>query len=163
MHNISFNRNTRNLENFIKKIRKLSESKVESGYFQEQGNHPESKMSYADLAELHSKGEGKLLPRDVRMSTTFDMKFKSSVRKHISRQLKDYLYNNIKLSSKLDSIGWKITGISQSYFGEPSIHNPPNSPEWAKFKGANTPLVYKGFLVDAWSWRTSENSQIRST
>ena len=163
MHNISLKRNTKNLEKFLKKIKKLSQSRVETGYFSEQGDHPEAKMSYADLAELHAKGAKGYAIRDIRISVAGDMKNNSSLRNFISKQMKEYLYKDVKLSGSLDDIGWKLTGIAQGYFGVPSVNNPSNSPEWIARKGADTPLVFEGYLMDAWSWKTSESGKVRST
>lgn len=145
---------TNNLNAFIAKIKKLSESNVESGYFSEQGQHPRADMSFADLANMHAKGAGDLFPRDVRPATLSIMNglFKETIKNHF--------YKNYTLDQTLDSIGLKITDIAQSYFGQ----TPPleeNSPWWSEQKGGSKPLVHFGDLQDAWSYRTSENLNIR--
>lgn len=152
-------RKTNNLKKFVDKIKKLQESNVESGYFAEQGMHPTAGISFVELASIHASGfttkYGDVPARDVRPATLFDMKgmFKGS--------LNSYFYKGYSLNDTLDTAGFKITDLAQSYFGIPSPTMPDNSSWWVEIKETNSPLVHYGYLQEAWSFKTSENSAIR--
>jgi len=148
-------RKTRNIEKFIKRIQKLAKSEVESGYFSEQGDHPEAEMSYVDLAYMHSKGEGNFPPRDVRLPTIFALD-DSSYKPFINKELTSYLYKKQSLNQTLNDFGISVTSIAKNLFGVPSVHLPSNSPDWIDLKDGDTPLVFEGHLKDAWSYNTSE-------
>lgn len=159
---VSIKRKTRNLEALIKKIQKLSTVNIESGYFQEQGQHPYAELSYVELAWMHARGEGNLPARDVRLPTMFGME-NPSFYNPIHKDLREYFYKNKKINSVLTDIGVRVTDLAKSFFGVPSQFLPANSSEWAEIKGANTPLVFEGHLMDAWSFKTSELPSIRGT
>lgn len=156
-------RKTRNLEKLIKKIKKLEQANVESGYFPEQGDHPYAEMSYVDLAYIHSKGEGNFPPRDVRFPTYLNLQNSITFKTSVHKDLKNHLYKDLKLDTVLTNIGVEVTNLAKSFFGIPSSFLPMNSSEWAEIKGANTPLVFEGYLMDAWSFKTSELPNIRGT
>lgn len=151
---VSITRKTFNLDKLIKKIEAIRNQEVKSGYFKSQGDHPEAEISYVDLAWMHAKGDGDFPERDVRIPTVLEMQG-ASVSNFFSKVTRDYLFKNVNLSQTLDKIGWKISDIAVSYFGIPSQYLPMNSAEWAKVKGGNTPLVFEGYLMDAWAWKTS--------
>lgn len=152
-------RTTRNLEKLILKIKKLAESNVESGYFIEQGDHPEAGIPFVSLMYKHAMGAGELHARDPLPVTSNIMKI-GSFQKNAHNNLSKYLYTSSRLSTLLDKTGKEITLIATSTFGSTSYYQ-PNSPQWAEIKGDNTPLVYEGHLRDAWSYRTSDNQFIR--
>lgn len=154
-------RKTKNFEKLIKKIKLLSKSRVDSGYFAEQGDHPTADMPYAKLATILE-----LKKKSVRTPTIFDMgsyEFKND----LHTGLKKYLYGDIKLSNILDGWGEHMSDIATSYFGRPSSSVTENSERWASKEGlrspsgANTPLIFDGYLVDAWSYRTTQDRTIK--
>ena len=86
----------------------------------------------------------------------------SENRNFYRKQLGDYLFKGKVLTTALDSIGWKVSGIAVSFFGKPSQYIPANNESWATHKGGNTPLVYEGYLRDAWSWKNSVTNAIQN-
>lgn len=161
MMSLKVKRETKNFEKWISKIAQLKKASVESGYFPQQGDHPTADMSYVELAELHAKGAGDLPKRDIRPAVTHNMKFGSSFSRSNKHMLVRYLIGKLSIDNYLSSVGHKISDSAQSYFGIPSGHNPSNSEYWADFKGADTPLVFDGYLRDAWSYKTSTSPSIR--
>lgn len=160
MFSVSLKRKTRNLEQLIKKMEKLSEEKVETGVFAEQGEHPTAEMSYVDLAIMHEQGDGDFPPRTVRNLTLNSMKNREFLNK-VSVNLESYLLKDGSLNYSLGRIGQSMSHIGRSFFG--SINPPdmmPNEPNWADEKGKNAPLVDQGYLQDAWAYRTSVNDYI---
>lgn len=154
-------RKTRNFEKFINKIKKLNNTSVESGYFIEQGEHPDAGIPYTDLINMHHRGLGNFPRRDVLNPTLLSMtsfEFTNSIHKG----LKNYLYKDKQLAPILDDFGEDISSIAVSFFGVPSSYNPSNSSTWAELKGGDTPLVFEGNLRDAWAYRTSENNVIKA-
>jgi hypothetical protein len=154
-------RKTKNFEKLIKKIQKLSKSHAESGYFREQGIHPDSDITYSGLAMLlEIKG------KNVRKPTIHSMEGASFKRK-IDKGISSYLYKDAPLTGVLDNFGSSISDIALSYFGRTSPTVVANSQIWAEQTGdrspagQNTPMVFNGHLVDAWSYRTSENNLIK--
>lgn len=156
---VSITRKTFNLDKLVKKIESLKNQEVKSGYFKEQGDHPEAEMSYVDLAWMHAKGDGEFPERDVRIPTTLEMKGVSTSN-FFAKATRDFLFKDITISETLDKIGWKISSIAVSYFGIPSQYLPMNSAWWAKVKGGNTPLVNEGYLMDAWAWKNSYDNVV---
>lgn len=150
-------RKTRNIEKFIKKIQALAKSNVESGYFPEQGDHPEAEMSYVDLAYIHAMGVGNFPRRDVREPTRLALDSPALKIFFIRKELNNYFYSTQTLAATLDDFGSYVTDIAKSFFGIPSRFMPSNSNEWADFKGDNTPLVFEGYLMNAWAYKTSED------
>ncbi len=153
-------RKTRNFEKLIKKLQKLNNAEVKSGYFPEQGIHSSSELPYYELAYIHAKGEGDLPRRDVRPSVYSYMR-QPVFNKTIESNIKAYLSGKVSLESFLDGFGYRVTDIAQSYFGDTSVLT-PNTDWWAAQKGGNTPLVFDGELRDMWSFKTSENNAPRT-
>ena len=157
MFKVSIERKTNNLDKLMKKLKKLRNASVESGYFVEQGVHQDSEMLYTDLMKMHEFGFGDLPVRPVRAITK--ARLKSS--KESSKGMGDYLFRNKPLTDVLANIGGMVTMEAKSIFG----HTPPlkaNAPAWAAIKGGNAPLVFTGDLQSHWSWRTSEDASIKT-
>ena len=155
-------RKTRNFEKLIKKLKKLDDAKVKSGYFPEQGIHSSSGIPYYELAFIHAKGEGNFPRRDVRPSVLTAL-WQPEFKRTAVVNTMAYLNGKVPLESLLDTLGFKITDIAQSYFGIPSKYNPSNSDWWAsQKKEGDTPLVFDGELRDMWSYKTSENNTPRT-
>tara|TARA_R110002126_G_scaffold34517_6_gene106818 strand:+ start:189 stop:674 length:486 start_codon:yes stop_codon:yes gene_type:complete len=154
-------RKTKNFEKLIKKIQKLQKAEAESGYFKEQGSHPVSDITYSGLAMLLE-----IKHKNVRKPTLFKME-SPNFTGYLGKGLSLYLYGNVPLESILDDIGGSMSDIATSFFGRTSSTVSANSQEWASRTGdkspagANTPMIFDGHLVDAWSYRTSENKLIR--
>lgn len=147
------------IQALINRIKNLTENQVESGYFQEQGEHPYAEMSYVELALIHARGEGNFPDRDVRDPTKFEMESSTTINM-FGKTLSDYLHNRIPLSQMLNRFGWKISDIAVSKFGIPSQYLQMNSQQWADLKGANSPLVNEGYLMDAWAWKNTYDNLI---
>ena len=67
-------RKTNNLSKVKRRIQKLANKKIKSGYFADQGSHPNSDLSYADLAYLHASGARGLPERDIRFDAIDELK-----------------------------------------------------------------------------------------
>lgn len=156
---IKITQQTNNLQKMLERIRTLTQQKVESGYFQEQGKHPEADMSYADLAYKNARGDGNIRARDVRPSTMLTMSDSTSLH-YFRKQINDYVVNGKNLGESLNNIGWKISDIAVSKFGHVGKDMPANSDKWADLKGDNTPLVFEGYLRDAWAYKDTYNHLI---
>lgn len=154
-------RKTRNLEKLKQKLIKIRDSKVESGYFIEQGYHPTAEMTYVELAIFHAIGSRNNSKRDIRPLAVKSLEYGSFIG-IVKNDLYKYIDGRKSLDNVLATAGEIITETSQDFFGEINfIHNPPNSDNWAEQKGGNTPLYHYGYLRDAWSYKTSEVPTIR--
>ena len=151
-------RKTNNLEKLAKRLQKLSRTHVSSGYFGEQGDHPEIKLKYSVLMLIHENGMFNNPARPVRTITTFKMK---AYGKAWAKDISKYLYHNLHLEELLDKIGKDTTEVAQSVFGTPQLE--ANSPVTVELKGFNSPLVDSGLLRANWSWRGSVDHQIKNT
>lgn len=160
MFNITIKRQSRNLEELIQKIEKMSRQSVETGVFIEQGEHPEAGMTYVDLARMHEEGDGDFPPRTVRPLVLHSMKG-SMFTNMVARNINNYLYRDTPLNYSLSKIGEGMASLGKSFFGNISFpHMPPNSPDTVLEKGSNTPLVDEGYLKDAWAYKTSMSDYI---
>lgn len=146
-------RTTRNTEKLIKKLEKLSEESVSTGYYPEQGYHTEYNMTYANLMSIHETGKFGMPVRPVRWLTTRYMK--NSYQGGWSLAIKKYLQGKQGLKSSLHEIGIEAAGYARGLFGK----SPPlevNSNETIVEKGANTPLVDTGELRDKWGYKVGD-------
>lgn len=155
-------RKTNNLEKLTRKLELLKKSSVSTGYFKEQGNHPDTELSYAQMMNLHEYGffgsYARVPSRPVRAILTVNLKM--SLPKYLTRQLSKYLYANLHLSELLDDIGKYSTSEAQSIFGSSALS--PNSPVTVEIKGFDSPLIDTGFLRGNWSWKTSSKNSFQN-
>lgn len=158
-------RKTRSLEALHKRLAALGKSKVESGYFEESGIHPEAGIPFARLMDIHEYGYrgdySEVPPRPVREHTLLEMG--ESPRFYFGN-IGRYLAGKVELADYLNEIGSKVTGYAQSVFGNSSLLL-PNSPLYAEDVGKdpNNPLVLDGYLMANWAYRDTSNRSIRYT
>jgi len=149
---------SKKMDNLRKRIIKLGITKLQTGHFQESGEHPTAEMSYADLANHLSITfpQRSLLPdiaSNLRVGNMFT--------RVINQSIKNYLYESKPLNRNLDNIGSDLTQYAKSLFGVPSQNNPSNSPSWADFKDGDSPLIYEGYLKGSWAWKNTSDNTIR--
>ena len=137
--------------NLERKIKNLSRSNVEAGFFDSQGKHPTAGMSFVDLIKIHEFGMFGVTQR-MPMAKISDKAWNDfTVRSGmvISR----YLQGRVSMDRFLDDIGKETNEVAYSVFG----HSPPLILTQSK-----TPLVDTGELSDGFSWRISGKQQLRS-
>jgi hypothetical protein len=149
---------SKKMETLRKRIIKLAQTKLQTGHFQESGEHPTAEMSYADLANHLSVT---FPPRSLLPDVSSNLRVGGMFSKVMNQSIENYLYRNKPLNASLDSIGSNMTSYAKSLFGVPSANNPSNSPEWADFKGADSPLVFEGYLKDSWAWKNTSDNNIK--
>lgn len=156
---VKVTRKTNNLEKLKKRLKELSSQNVQSGYFRQQGDHPEAEMPFAGLMYLHEYGFNNIPPRPIREITMFKI---PSELNSVFAELKKYIRGQNEVDDVLDMAGWKITGIAVSLFGKASPKIPANSPYTESVKGFNAPLVDSGLLKNAWSWKNSVDNFLKN-
>lgn len=161
---ISITRKTRNLEKLINKLEAIDGKTIEAGYFYEQGEHPEAEMPYVELAMMHAEGDGNFPARSVLPITGWRMK-SSEFKSNVAYYLSQYLFSSVSPKRMFDNIATDISDIAVSHFGQIGPTMAPNSPMWSQYKANEIgydggPLVYEGFLKDAWSFRHDFNPNI---
>lgn len=172
MRAIKISRKTKNIEGLIKKIQTLVKSKVESGYFSEQGEHYtyDSKgnlkvsMPYVDLIAMQEYGTtsqgGNIPARPIRDTTLLYLK---NPMKSYAKALSGYFYGNTDLRKTLD-IGGQVIGLTaQNLFGIAIGKIEGNARSTIEIKGFDAPLVDSGDLMEKWAYKTSSNPNLRYT
>ena len=154
---VKVKRKTNNLQKLEKRIRELAESKVESGYFPEQGDHPTANMPYGQLMAIHELGLRDLDKRPVRL---FAMKsFKNNHDKTL-KELRSFVRGESDVEDVLQAAGKEITMKAVDIFGGPRLK--PNSEYTIEQKGFDSPLIEFGYLKSAWSWKDSETGLLKN-
>jgi len=154
---IKVTRKSYNLDKFLKKINKLAEQSVSSGYFPESGRHSEYGMHYATLMKMHEfgfEGEfGRIPSRPVKAITHTLMQNKWG---DWSKYIKLYLQGKIETKQLLDNIGNYSVDVAYSVFGN-NYYLQEESYQTQRQKGGSRPLVESGEFRDNWRYKTSIN------
>lgn len=142
------------IPDLLKKIKKLNDQKVEIGYFEEQGKHPNSDVGYAQMAAWLEYGTIKTRPYPLfhRVIEFYENPRSSKI---IKKALKDYF----KVSSTSDytvvlkSVGQGYLNIIKRGMGKPSVVGNSNAPSTIAIKGKDSPWIDTGILKSKISYK----------
>lgn len=130
------------------KLSKLNGSKIFVGYFDDQGNHEDSGLTYVELMTIHEYGspEDGIPARPVLNITQEYGNFSTEDRIEIANAFKGVFVKNIPLVSALEKIGNYYQQKGKDVFG---------SSQLLQTVRGNDPLVWTGDLRGNFSYRTS--------
>lgn len=160
--NIKVKKTGNMFEKLTKGISDLNNEKVQSGHFEEQGEHY-SGHTYPELMALHHNPEGNgfdFPPRPVldilfhRNENLDNPQIKTILNKY--RKLEPNEANNKLL---LEELGKYLVKQEKEIFGSSALA--PNAQSTIDQKGKNSPLVDTGSLRDKVAYKTSKDKTIK--
>ena len=137
----------------MKRISRLDGEYVDSGWFQSQGAHSGTTMTYPELAEYHATGGGgRVTPRDVLALTSavYPVSQDAKVIKALSQWL--HGKGNHSEEALLDTLGKIQVERIKSLMGSPLLGATESNPN---------PLVDSGELKDKVSRKTSTSGVVK--
>lgn len=138
-------------EGLRNKLNKIDAEYVEAGFFDSQGDHPTANMTFVDMIKIHEFGLDGVTAR-MPMAKIGDAAW-GSFTMMSGKEISKYLNGNMSLDKLLGKIGRNVNDISYEVFG----YSPP-----LVITSNETPLIDSGELSDAFSWKASTNSIIKS-
>ena len=141
-----FNKKLANLKSKLSEIKK---SKIFIGYYNDQGIHQDSGLSYVDLMTIHEYGapDANIPPRPLLRLTQEGGVFTAEDKTAIKNSFKGVFIKDIPVKLALDKIGSYYENKGKSIFGSSLLE---------KTKAGNPPLIGDTeMLMDSFSYRTS--------
>jgi len=141
----------------LSSVRQLQNKSVSVGYFNDQGTHPDSHMSYPALMFLQEvygvKSKNGLVHRRL-----FEMTL-SAQRTDIRQKIRQSVSRNLATSPEqiLHDFGEDLQKRLKASFGDTSLI-PSNAPSTIKSKGSGLPLIDSGSLRDKLTYRVKNKS-----
>ena len=126
---------------------------VDTGWFEEQGEHPTADMNYPELANLQATGGGgQFIPRDITLVAMIhaDLMNQPVAKRAFDKWLQDPTKDPEK--TLLDAIGEAMVEEVKGLFGSTYLHPTQGNPN---------PLIDSGALQAATSYKT-KNGPIKS-
>lgn len=153
-----------NLKKLARMAAKLEKTYSEYGYFQEQGIHQESGLSYPYLMSIHEWGtaNGHIPARKPFSIAIFGGG--QSLLKALKRPMAAHVRSatrkvNYPVDQTLEIFGSVGVYMTKGLFGSSTLLS--NAPSTIRQKGFDAPLVETGDLRDNMRYRTSENKRLR--
>lgn len=155
-------------DNILKSFLTLHKQNVEIGYFEEQGVHESSKMTYPQLMNFHEYGdaEGKVPPRPVfhivAYSDTNDPKNNTSIIKGVRNFSKLSQTKNANKNAELllNMIGEVYKNAITDVFGKSPPLEKNNDAYAATKPNGNQPLILTGDLKNHVAIKTSITKEV---
>lgn len=158
----SLRRGKGNYTKALERLKEIRKDKVEVGHFEEQGEH-HSGLTYVELMAYHHRGnpEQNLPARPVLDILRFRLRNLENPRiKSIAREWLTNINRQGSTEQMLLQLAKVIAKEEQKIFGDTSALI-RNSPLTIALKGSNNPLIERGDLKEAVSYRTSRNPSLR--
>jgi hypothetical protein len=148
-----------------RRYQSLNKESVKVGFFEEQGLHEDSEMSYASLMTILEKGrlDGHIPARPIFATTAFELDPSSAQkpRSIIKKMLKD-LGTKDSVGKRLDELGLLYREHVKAKFGDSSATgNINNAERTIEMKGGNTPLVKEGDLEANVAYKNSKTKRLK--
>ena len=153
------------LDGILKRFKSLNNETLKVGFFEEQGMHEDSEMSYASLMTILEKGtsDGRIQPRPVFETTAFQL-HPSAVQKPksiITNMIKD-LGTKDTVGKRLDELGMLYQDHVKNKFGNAAVKgNSNNAESTIRQKGNNTPLVDTEDLKNNVAYKNSKTKRLK--
>lgn len=156
---------SRQISGILKRFRSLNKEDVKVGFFEEQGIHEDSEMSYASLMTILEKGtsDGRIPSRPVFETTAFQLHPSST------QKPKSIITNMIKDLGTKDTVGKRLDELGRLYqdhvkgkFGNSAVKgNTKNAESTIKQKGKNAPLVDGEDLKNNVAFKNSKTKRLK--
>lgn len=155
---ITKKKNSKGLEKLMEHFRKITNTEVDVGYFEDSGTHSESNIPYAALMRIHEDGLGDFPARPAIREGA------KKIERNLDKGTLAIVMNNTitqvgRLPENSKILGEAVAGQMRSIFGDVGLLA-PNAPTTIYRKGKDEPLVDTGELRDNLGSKTTYDKSV---